>query len=351
MISTEHRVAVVAGSAGVVARFDSDVVAIGGRTAAVARVMASLTPEGGPLDAAQRVDVLRSAENVDVAAVVRSGGSFEVVTTGNGLVATPDGQPVEPTSLVVWVGVGPVPSEASSRLDAAQHLDLRSGCVPGQGVLVAAPAATSDAEPTFEVADLAAPADTNPRAPLPIAESAEAAGAAAPAPPAAPPDEPPATLGSTTEVMGIRCSREHFNNPRAAYCQVCGISMVHVTHYLVPGPRPTLGFLVFDDGATFALDRSYCVGREPASDPLRDLAPLVLSDERHSVSRSHAELLLDGWDLVIHDLGSTNGTFVWSNELQMWNRVVPGRPATVEPGTSVAIGRKVFVYESVARSI
>ena len=77
----------------------------------------------------------------------------------------------------------------------------------------------------------------------------------------------------------------------------------------------------------------------------------MLRDERHSVSRSHAELLLEDWDLVVSDLGSTNGTFVWDADQQMWHRVMPGRPATIRPGTIVAIGRKTFVYESVARSV
>jgi len=339
MISPEHRVAVVTGSAGAVTRFGDDVVVVGGRGSVVAGVMAEL----GSTDVSSGSELarkLRMVRDVDVAAVVHTLEGIDIVTVGNGLVSTDDGRPVDTSSPVLWVGIGPVPSDANGRLDAAPHLDLRSGSVPGQGAFVAAPVDLETPAPSFEVADLQAP--TDPRAPLPVIDG----------PPIEPPASPPQRATTEgTEVLGIRCSREHFNNPKAAYCQVCGISMVHITHYLVPGPRPTLGFLVFDDGATFALDRSYCIGREPVPDPSKDLSPLALHDERHSVSRSHAELVLDGWDLVVHDLGSTNGTFVWDDQNQAWTPVLPGQPVTVEPGASVAIGRKVFVYEAVARSM
>lgn len=336
MISNEHRIAVVTGSAGVVARFGADVVVVGGRSAAVSATMAELASPTSQTVGAELIRKLQMARDVDVAAVVHTPEGFEIVTVGNGLVAAPDAQAVELTSPVVWVGIGPVPSDAAGRLEAAPHLDLQSGSAPGQGAIVAAPIG-DEPSPAFEVADLEAA--TDPRAPLPIIE-----------PPATPPEHRASSIEGT-EVLGIQCSREHFNNPKAAYCQVCGISMVHITHYLIAGPRPTLGFLVFDDGATFALDRSYCVGREPISDPSRQLAPLVLDDASHSVSRSHAELVLDGWDLKVHDLGSTNGTFVWNPERQSWIQVTEGQPFIVEPGMSVAIGRKIFVYESVARSM
>lgn len=341
MISRDHRLVVVNGSAGAVARFDDDVIVIGGRSAAVADTFAQLTLGDSTGPSADLAHRLRMVRDVDVAAIVAAPDGFEVVTVRNGSVVTLDGGPVTASSPTAWVGIGPPPSDGPTRLANAGHLDLRDGTVPGQGVLIAAaPGQRADPAPAFEVIDLQA-SSTDPRAPLPVLDS-----------PVEPPANPPSLgAGIGTEVMGIRCSRDHFNNPRAAYCQVCGISMVHVTHYLVPGPRPTLGFIVFDDGATFALDRSYCIGREPTIASDRDLAPLVLQDERHSVSRSHAELVLDGWDLVVADLGSTNGTFVWNAAEQRWTQVVQGQPVVIEPGTSVAIGRKVFVYESVARPV
>ena len=150
-------------------------------------------------------------------------------------------------------------------------------------------------------------------------------------------------------VHGIVCSRDHFNNPAAAFCMVCGISMVHVTHNLVPGTRPTLGFVVFDDGSTFGLDRSYLVGREPGETGDRHTAPLTIPDNNETLSRRHAEIRLIDWVVHVVDLGSTNGTFIWDLTYERWNQIGPNQPVALAPGDTVALGRRTFVYESVTR--
>ncbi|MEZ5410525.1 MAG: FHA domain-containing protein [Acidimicrobiales bacterium] len=150
-------------------------------------------------------------------------------------------------------------------------------------------------------------------------------------------------------VEGILCSRHHFNNPIASYCMVCGISMVHLTHNLVPGPRPTLGFIVFDNGSTYGLDRSYVVGREPGQIGEANVAPLAIHDDNETLSRRHAEIRLVGWDVHIVDLGSTNGTFVWDVSFERWNQIAPNTAVLLSPGDTVALGRRTFVFESVTR--
>ncbi len=151
-------------------------------------------------------------------------------------------------------------------------------------------------------------------------------------------------------VRGIVCSRDHFNDPRAAFCMVCGISMVHVTHNLVEGVRPTLGFLVFDDGSTFTLDRSYVLGREPGQPAEPGMDGLLVPDpERQSVSRRHAEIRLDGWFVNLIDLGSTNGSFTWSDTTQSWQSLPAHQPISLSPGVTVALGRRTFIFESVHR--
>lgn len=155
--------------------------------------------------------------------------------------------------------------------------------------------------------------------------------------------------GDDVVVHGIVCSRDHFNNPAAAFCMVCGISMVHVTHNLVPGPRPTLGFVVFDDGSTFGLDRNYVVGREPGEAGDRHTAPLTIQDNNETLSRRHAEIRLIEWVVHIVDLGSTNGTFVWDVTYERWNQIAANQAISLTPGDTVALGRRTFVYESVTR--
>jgi hypothetical protein len=157
------------------------------------------------------------------------------------------------------------------------------------------------------------------------------------------------TADDNALVQGILCSRHHFNNPAAAFCMVCGISMVHVTHNLVPGSRPTLGFVVFDNGSTFGLDRSYIVGREPGHPAEPNTDALTIHDDNETLSRRHAEIRLIDWEVHIVDLGSTNGTFVWDVTFQRWNQIAPRQPIALSPGDTVALGRRTFVYESVTR--
>ena len=160
---------------------------------------------------------------------------------------------------------------------------------------------------------------------------------------------PTDVFGDGVIVQGIVCSRDHFNNPAAAFCMVCGISMVHVTHNLVPGPRPTLGFVVFDDGSTFGLDRNYVVGREPGDVTDPHTAPLTVQDNNETLSRRHAEIRLIEWLVHLVDLNSTNGTFIWDAQYERWNQITPNQAVPLSPGDTVALGRRTFVFESVTR--
>ncbi|MEL6985662.1 MAG: FHA domain-containing protein, partial [Actinomycetota bacterium] len=186
----------------------------------------------------------------------------------------------------------------------------------------------------FEAVDWGDPVET--RQPLPVATRES---------------EPVDARQSADQVLGIRCSRDHFNNPNAGYCQVCGISMIHLTHRLEPGPRPTLGFVVFADGATYAVDRPYLIGRKPQPGPNSGLTALATQDQTQSVSREHAELRLDGWDVHYVDLGSTNGSFVWSPTSQAWMPLRSNEPLTLTSGTTVSVGRMTFVFQGASKAV
>ncbi len=182
----------------------------------------------------------------------------------------------------------------------------------------------------------AAQSDAETVAPLPPA--------GAPAPRAA--EE---AAGSSPVVLGIYCKNDHFNDPRIPYCGICGISMVQLTHVSRPGPRPPLGVLVLDDGATFRLDTPYVVGREPERDT--DVAEgraraLRIADRDGVVSRIHARIDLDGWDVNVVDLGSSNGTHISEQGTDAWTRIPPRTPVPIKPGTRVLFGRRGFRYES-----
>ena len=125
--------------------------------------------------------------------------------------------------------------------------------------------------------------------------------------------------------------------------------MAESTSVLVEGPRPALGLLVFDNGASFALDYDYLLGREPDTDErvrAGQLRPLVLYDTTGTISRRHAEIRLDDWDVLLIDCGSANGTLVAERDAAVWSTLVPGQPIRMLASMQVRIGDRSFVFES-----
>ncbi|MEJ3657678.1 FHA domain-containing protein [Actinomycetes bacterium KLBMP 9759] len=151
------------------------------------------------------------------------------------------------------------------------------------------------------------------------------------------------------QARGHLCARGHLNDPRSHFCVLCGIRMNERTGVLVVGQRPPLGLLVFDDGATYTVDAEYLVGRMPEADArVRSgaLRSIVVEDRSGAVSRVHAEIRLNGWDVLITDSGSRNGTFIAGPSEPGWTPLPPGRPRRMVPGTRVRMGGRTFVFES-----
>ncbi len=150
-------------------------------------------------------------------------------------------------------------------------------------------------------------------------------------------------------VEGILCSRNHFNDPKARFCGVCGIGMVQQTHYLTAGPRPSLGVLVLDDGASFVVDRNYVIGREPETSELvraGEAQPLRIDDPERRLSRVHARVLLENWEVRIEDAGSANGTRILRPDSSEWTPLAPEDPTTITSGTRIGLGDRELVFDS-----
>ncbi len=158
-----------------------------------------------------------------------------------------------------------------------------------------------------------------------------------------------ATGPAAGEARGHLCSRGHLNDPRSHFCVLCGIRMNERTGVLVVGQRPPLGLLVFDDGATYTVDAEYLVGRMPESDErVRSgaLRAIVVEDRSGAVSRVHAEIRVDGWDVVLVDSGSRNGTHVAGPGEPAWSPLPARHTHRLVPGTRVRMGARTFVFES-----
>lgn len=281
--------------------------------------------------------------------------------------------------------VGP---DAAALAAPAGPFDLEAGVVPGGGVVVAADdaapptgarAASPGMEQPAEQPAPGAPDDATAEQSavrLPPPAQAERQQTPPPPPPSSttagfesvsllqlddvPEREPLPVLGETaTEaevapsdaplVKGVLCANGHFNHPQARYCSVDGVSMVHRTLTPVQRPRPTLGVLVSDDGSAYPLDHDYLVGREPDGDDgviSGELTPLSLADAERSVSRVHAEIRLEGWDVTIIDRGSVNGTYVAGRTETEWRRLPAGRQETIAAGTRIAFGKRIMTFDS-----
>jgi hypothetical protein len=151
------------------------------------------------------------------------------------------------------------------------------------------------------------------------------------------------------QIRGVYCKNGHFDDPEARFCAICGISMNQKTLIPETGPRPPLGLLVLDTGHIFQLDTDYIIGREPTlnADVAAGTArPLRIADDSGTVSRVHAKIQLDGWHVLVTDLGSANGTRVQLANKATDQRLTPREPVRLRPGSRVDLGVTGFRYES-----
>ena len=148
-------------------------------------------------------------------------------------------------------------------------------------------------------------------------------------------------------VRGVYCKNEHFNDPRMLFCAVCGINMVQQTPVLVEGLRPPLGVVVVDDGAVFQVDGHYLVGREPESDERAHdggYRCIPVADVASQISRVHARLELRGWDVVLIDDSSTNGTFLMEKGQTEWKRIATETDVLLPPGSRFRVGNRTLAF-------
>ena len=135
---------------------------------------------------------------------------------------------------------------------------------------------------------------------------------------------PEAYLAPESELVdGIKCPNGHLSKPnplQGDHCRWCGRRPAEGTRRLVRDRRPALGQIKeVSSGTQVPLTRSVVLGRAPA-DKLSLFAPggrfalphepatMNINDVRDNISRAHALVRLDGWDVFVRDLGSLNGS-------------------------------------------
>ena len=190
-----------------------------------------------------------------------------------------------------------------------------------------------------------------------------------PPPPAGPPAPPPlsevtqdrqslATLAQAAGIPGsdgpivlaVLCPAGHASSPHSGSCRVCGRDIPPQQPFQTP--RPRLGHLRISTGGVVPLDRGVLLGRAPRVNA--DLPPnarphlVRLASADNDLSRNHAEIVLEGWHVLVRDLGSTNGTTV-ALPGQPPVRLRPTEDQGIEPGTVITLADEVtLVYEAEA---
>ncbi|YCK80607.1 FHA domain-containing protein [Arthrobacter sp. D3-18] len=141
-------------------------------------------------------------------------------------------------------------------------------------------------------------------------------------------------------VLARMCSQGHANPPTYPQCSVCGVAVsgdaVHV-------PRPRLGRMRLSTGELIDLDQSLIIGRQPSVSRVQGgtMPRLVQVDSPGGdISRSHVEVRLEGWHVMLCDLKATNGT-VLIREGQAPRRLAQNEMAILLDGDIAELGDNI----------
>jgi len=148
-------------------------------------------------------------------------------------------------------------------------------------------------------------------------------------------------------VLAVLCPAGHPSPPHAGNCRTCGREIPPQQPF--PTPRPSLGVLRISSGGSVPLDRGVLLGRAPRVNeelPANQRPHLLrVGGPDRDISRNHAEIVLEGWHVLVRDLGSTNGTTV-TLPGQEPVRLRPTEDQGIEPGTVVTLADEVVLtYE------
>ncbi|MFJ4285995.1 hypothetical protein ACIPY0_10135 [Paenarthrobacter nicotinovorans] len=138
-------------------------------------------------------------------------------------------------------------------------------------------------------------------------------------------------------VLARVCPQGHANPPTYPLCSVCGAPIsgdaVHV-------PRPRLGRMRLSTGELIDLDQSLIIGRQPSVSRVQGgTMPRLVQVESPGgdISRSHVEVRLEGWHVMLCDLKATNGT-VLIREGQAPRRLAQNEMAILLDGDIAELG-------------
>ena len=158
-----------------------------------------------------------------------------------------------------------------------------------------------------------------------------------------PPSSPASEISQDSLIMAVLCQYSHASPQNATFCRICGSPIAPQGPRLIT--RPVLAVLRSSDGATVEVDRAVLIGRAPSSHLSSARAPRLMTvpSPGHDISRTHLEVAPDGWQIVVTDLNSTNGTVLVRPDAADRQQLTSGEPVLVQLGSLVELGDGISV--------
>ncbi|WP_026547127.1 FHA domain-containing protein [Paenarthrobacter nicotinovorans] len=150
-------------------------------------------------------------------------------------------------------------------------------------------------------------------------------------------DASEAAVANGPSVLARVCSQGHANPPTYPQCSVCGTALSGDAQQV---PRPRLGRMRLSTGELIDLDQSLIIGRQPSVSRVQGgTMPKLVQVESPGgdISRSHVEVRLEGWHVMLCDLKATNGT-VLIREGQAPRRLAQNEMAILLDGDIAELG-------------
>ncbi len=138
-------------------------------------------------------------------------------------------------------------------------------------------------------------------------------------------------------VLARVCGQGHANPPTHAQCAMCRHPLPSDA---VQVSRPRLGRMRVSSGELVDLDQSLVIGRQPSVSRVQGgvMPRLVqVASPSGDISRSHVEVRLEGWHVMLCDLKATNGT-VLVREGQQPRRLAQNEMAILLDGDIAELG-------------
>jgi hypothetical protein len=138
-------------------------------------------------------------------------------------------------------------------------------------------------------------------------------------------------------VLARVCGQGHANPPTYPQCASCGLDL---SGDAIQVPRPRLGRMRISTGELLDLDQSLIIGRQPSVSRVQGgTMPRLVQVESTGgdISRSHVEVRLEGWHVMLCDLKATNGT-VLVREGQAPRRLAQNEMAILLDGDIAELG-------------